>query len=183
MNDVRAMLQSGISVSSSASEVVPEDATPDIPAQVVENAVYVYGGLMHRVPEGFEWPKKNINVKLLFDFWYFGRRNCSINGVVYNIVPLKLLDANDYGKGNKRAFTAAKRVMKELGGNPREIATITDFAERERCFEGLFTELMTRLEVVGKDAEWRRQGELSYLTVYDDILKYEKMLKIASNVI
>ena len=178
LGDIKNYIQSSVltcNFNNNVSVIVEESVSTTTTTPVLEGiTTYYYNNRHYRVPEGFQWPIKNCSVKLLFDFWYFGHKQCVVNGVAHNIRPYKSLDLLDYGKGAAKAYCSAQRVMKELGGDTANISQMTDHEEINDLFKGLYNDLLLKLQIVCKSAKWRRIGELSYLTIYDNILKCEK---------
>jgi len=130
-------------------------------------AMFTWGGRMHPVPEDYEFPRRDITVRSIFDYWFDG-------DPAKNYQPFRKLKGFDLSsKCSKRMLSKASGVIKVLlkSGNvtETEVAGMNDFAERDRLFERYYMQMFHSLYPNSDESAFdrRRIGDLTYSHVYD----------------
>jgi hypothetical protein len=95
-------------ISQSVNRAAREETLNEIETinNVESFGLYNWGGKFHLIPEGFRFPSKNVNLKVIRDLWWFGNQNLRIPP--YRNIG-KDLDNND-----KSAYSKAKFVIHHL---------------------------------------------------------------------
>jgi len=129
---------------------------------------WAWGGRFHSVPEDFHFPKTDC--RKLWDLWWDGNP-VKEYGPYRNLCPYDLSCA-----ANHQILSRARYVMNKLiessGLEKRGIIQLP-ISSRDDCFENSFISLYRSinpdLEITSIDK--RRIGDLSFITLYDQIKK------------
>jgi hypothetical protein len=132
------------------------------------NRLWTWGGGLHPVPEGFEFPTANLNT--LWHLWFGGIP-------AQQIGPLKSLKCTDLKKKDKSRLAKARQVIEKLvaqlpAANRTGLTSLTA-ASRDQLYEQAFRSFF---EVIcgGQSMASRNYGDHSYLTWYDKIRIQER---------
>jgi hypothetical protein len=154
--------------------------------------LWTWGGRLHPVPPEFRF--EAMSCKSLWDLWHYGDRNRRIR-------PFKLLKKYDLKKkvtvvdpvtntnveewcGDEFRFAKARKVMELVqkfadvpGFNNTAVVSEMSRINGARVFESGYSTLINKINNLrnadGNRHSDRRDGELSYTTLYNDIMKYK----------
>jgi len=151
--------------------IVHDEVEP--PLQNEEFQVWHYGGAFHRVPEDFELI--SLSTKLMWDYWHFGdlrRRIC----------PFRRFRQSDLRQADQKKIIKARRVMRAI-----ELRAFIDniwpsdqsiqslgIVVANQIFQDGFDKLLSDIENQRRRRnlrvmEARRDGEIHFVTIYNDM--------------
>jgi len=142
--------------------------------------VWSWGGMFHPVPENWDFPTGN--VKSICDMFVFGIPALRIR-------PFRLISSKSLARSDQSNFSKADFVFKTLMGNVYHQGLLSDetalrditFELWDKVFSEIFGQVINAIEVF-HEKKIRKAGEISIITMYDKIRRYNKAVDLISSV-
>jgi hypothetical protein len=136
---------------------------------------FTWGNRLHPVPEDFVFPRVGVTARTLWDLWYDGDKN-------ERYLPYRKFRGFDINKKYGPSFCKARKVMDRLLLCSDPVTIEADVAKmeinnRDKLFEKLYYNLFHKLypNESNEALDRRRIGDLTYLTVFDMTVKYDRV--------